>query len=302
MKPTVIGASVKGASHFRTETECQDSWKKVTCDNGTVIMAVADGHGSRSCPYSKTGSVIAVNTFCKIMSEYVENYSESPDALLTFLNREGDTKVAQAVDNEWKKRVKKIHSNNKRNIPIDNNSKNDMSQVYSQYGTTLLGLLLADGFLFAFQIGDGDIVYVSSNTVEPVVEGDRILGVETHSLSRKDAWEKAISAVRRIDYCDNLPSMFLMSSDGFSNSFKNEEVFLKTCQEYFNTINQYGTEAVDENLKNWLTETSALGCGDDITVLMAYFSSENDDEEPDEAPTEEADVTEDKECEIVTDE
>ena len=28
------------------------------------------------------------------------------------------------------------------------------------------------------------------------------------------------------------------------------------------------------NLKGWLSETSAMGCGDDITVLIAYFSDD----------------------------
>ncbi len=35
-----------------------------------------------------------------------------------------------------------------------------------------------------------------------------------------------------------------------------------------------GTETVQTNLKKWLTETSELGCGDDITVVMAYFEGE----------------------------
>lgn len=270
MNKAVFGASAQGASHIRSETECQDSWKKVICDNGTIIMAVADGHGSKNCPYSKTGSSIAVNSFCKIMSEYVEKYSDSMDALLTFLNREGDTKVAQAIDSEWKKRVYKNHRDNKRDIPSDENNEIVLQQIYSQYGTTLLGLLLADGFLFAFQIGDGDIVFVSSGSVEPVIKGEKILGVETHSLSKMDAWKKAITAVRRMDYSTCLPSMFLMSSDGFSNSYKNEDEFSKTCRDYYEMINQYGAKAVSENLKNWLAETSAMGCGDDITVLIAY--------------------------------
>ena len=39
-------------------------------------------------------------------------------------------------------------------------------------------------------------------------------------------------------------------------------------------IQQYGADAVAANLKSWLSETSAMGCGDDITVLIAYFSDD----------------------------
>ena len=34
----------------------------------------------------------------------------------------------------------------------------------------------------------------------------------------------------------------------------------------------YGPDAVAENLPEWLSETSRLGCGDDTTLLIAYFA------------------------------
>ena len=62
MKRIAFGESVQGASHKRNETECQDSMKKVEFEDGSVVLAVADGHGSKACPFSKSGSGIAVNT------------------------------------------------------------------------------------------------------------------------------------------------------------------------------------------------------------------------------------------------
>lgn len=276
MKRIVFGTSVQGASHIRSEVECQDSFKKLVCDDGTVIMAVADGHGSKNCPFSKTGSSIAVNVFCKIMSEYINSFADSSEQLLTYLNREGDTKVAQEIDLEWKRRVEKVHKKNKRAISMNESGEPIKSKIYSQYGTTLLGLLLANDYLFAFQIGDGDIIFASANRVDPVIKGDKILGVETHSLSKIDAWKKAITVVRRMNIENDLPSMFFMSSDGFANSYKNEDEFNKTCSDYLEMINQYGVKAVNDNLKSWLSETSSMGCGDDITVLIAYYPAEQD--------------------------
>ena len=272
MKRVVFGTNVQGASHIRSEVECQDSYKTHYCSDGTIIMAVADGHGSKSCPYSKTGSTIAVNVFCKIMSEYIKNYNDSSEQLLTYLNREGDTKVAREIDSEWKCRVEKIHRKNKRDIPINESGEPDKSKIYAQYGTTLLGLVLFNDYLFAFQIGDGDIVFVSNDSIDSVIKGDKILGVETHSMSKNDAWKKAITVVRRMSFDSQLPAMFLMSTDGFANSYKNEDEFNKTCSEYLEMINQHGVKAVSDNLKSWLSETSAFGCGDDITVLIAYLT------------------------------
>ena len=71
MKQTVIGESVRGASHRRNALPCQDSKKKIENADGTVIMAVADGHGSDSCPHSKSGSNIAVNVFCNLLCDQI---------------------------------------------------------------------------------------------------------------------------------------------------------------------------------------------------------------------------------------
>ena len=182
----IFGASVQGASHVRSGRECQDSLKKVVLDSGAVILAVADGHGSDSCPYSKTGSFTAVNVFCKILGDYLETYDGQPEMLFTFLKREGDTKIAQEIDVEWKRRILRLHAKSNREMPLDADGEKDREAVYRLYGSTLLGLVLTKGFLFAFQLGDGDIVKVSESGVYSVIEADKILGTaqENHYIAQ----------------------------------------------------------------------------------------------------------------------
>jgi hypothetical protein len=62
-----------------------------------------------------------------------------------------------------------------------------------------------------------------------------------------------------------------MSTDGFANSYRSQEDFKKTCRDYYLMIQEHGFDAVAENLKGWLSETSELGCGDDITVVLSYY-------------------------------
>lgn len=274
MRKFIFGDSVQGASHKRTGMECQDSYKKIECDDGTIILAVADGHGSKSCPYSKTGSSIAVNVFCKVMEEFHESYADNIEMLLTYLNREGDTKVAQAVDSEWKRRVLKVHTNNKRETSLRDDGEKNKQEIFKQYGSTLVGLMITPVFLFAFQLGDGDISYVDDNGFDQVLYAEKILGTETHSLSKMGSWKKVISAVRRRDCSKESPSAFMMSTDGFANSYKNEDEFKKTCIDYYEMLKQHGAEAVNANLREWLIETSEMGCGDDITLLIAYFAED----------------------------
>jgi len=276
MKRNVFGNCVQGASHKRTNLECQDSYKRIELDDNTVIMAVADGHGSNSSPYSKTGSTIAVNVFCKVISEYIESYSGESERLLTFLNREGDTKIAQAIDAEWKRRVLKAHKDKKREVPLDANGEKDKVAIYRLYGSTLVGLVITTTYVFAFQLGDGDITYVDDSGIDKVLQSDKILGTETHSLCKPDSWKRAITAVRRRDIESSIPCMFMLSTDGFSNSYKSEQEFEKTCIEYFEMIKQYGVSAVEASLSSWLAETSELGCGDDITVLIAHYAASSE--------------------------
>ena len=272
---SVFGESVQGASHIRNGRECQDSLKKVEKDEDTVILAVADGHGSDACPYSKTGSYVAVNVFCKILGDYLETYAGRPEILLTFLKREGDTKVAQEIDAEWKRRILKIHVKCKREMIADAEGNKDKASIYKMYGSTLLGLVITKDFLFAFQLGDGDIVKVSEAGVQNIIEADKILGTETHSLSKAESWKKAITFMKKQEENERLPVMYMLSSDGMANSFKNDNEFKKTCNDYFALLNEHGAKAVSDNLKIWLNETSELGCGDDITALFAYYNDRN---------------------------
>jgi len=271
MNRRIYGESVRGASHIRSNTMCQDSLKIVEADENIVIVSVADGHGSASCPYSKTGSRIATNVFCRVMEDILDNFADDMEALPTYLNREGELKVAQAVDTEWKRRVWKAHLDNKREKPLLENGEVNKPEVYKQYGTTLLGLMITPKFIFAFQLGDGDIIYIDDNTLQPVITADKILGTETHSLCKMNSWNNALSMIRIRDIDEELPCLFMMSTDGFANSYKTEDDFYKTCRDYYSVIKEHGFEVVSSNLKNWLDETSELGCGDDITVVMSYF-------------------------------
>ena len=271
MNRMIYGECVRGASHVRSNIVCQDSYKKVELSKDVIILAAADGHGSTSCPYSKTGSVIATNVFCKVMEDILESFKEDAESLPTYLNREGEVKVAQAIDAEWKRRVWKAHTDNKREKPVGADGELDREAVYKQYGTTLLGLLITPKFIFGYQLGDGDILYMDSDGIQPVISPDKILGTETHSLSKMNSWKSTITMIRMRDILEDIPYLFMMSTDGFANSYASEGEFHQTCREYYELIKENGFDVVKSNLKDWLTETSEFGCGDDVTVVLAYF-------------------------------
>ena len=274
MKHSIISERVQGASHKRVDKICQDNYFRKEIGEDITILAVADGHGSDASPFSETGSKIAVDIFGNIMENYVQAYRNQEDQLLTFLNRESEVKLARSIDETWKAKVLANHLKNKRPTPKTPSGKKDEKTIYRMYGTTLLGILITKTFVFAFQMGDGDMVLVNVVKADFLLEGDHLLGVETHSLSRENAWEKAISVVKRREADEVIPFAIMMSTDGFSNSYKSEDAYLHACREYFSMIKEHGLEAVDKNLKQWLEETSQHGSGDDITMVIAYFYKE----------------------------
>lgn len=277
MKRYICDGIVKGATHVRNQMPCQDNKKIVEISDKIAIVAVADGHGSTKCPRSDRGSMIAVNSFYKVMKNYLKAYGgekEEYSSLLTFLNREGDMRFAQDVCEEWQARVKQSFYKNKVEGMTDADGNIKWSSVFSLYGTTLLGMLITDSFVFSFQIGDGDISIVTRDEVEPLVEPEKFLGIETHSLSRPDAWRKAVSSIHRREIEKEKSYMYILSTDGFANSYASDVEYQKTCKDYLKMIQEHGADTVQLNLKKWLTETSELGCGDDITVVMVYFQKE----------------------------
>lgn len=274
MKRYVCGECVKGATHERSGAPLQDSKKIIEVSDRVTILAVADGHGSAKCPRSDRGSTMAVNSFCTVISNYLMSYGQDENGmenLVTFLNREGDMRFAQDVCEEWQARVKQSFYKNKDERFVAADGSFDWKNIYSLYGTTLLGMLITDSFVFSFQIGDGDITMVTADTISSLVDAEKFLGTETHSLSKENAWRKAATSLRRKEADDDTPYLYLISTDGFANSYVSDVEYQKTCRDYYNMIGQHGFDAVRDNLGKWLKETSELGCGDDVTLVLTYF-------------------------------
>jgi len=212
---------------------------------------------------SQDGSKIATKTFCDLISLYHEK--NNPEDLMMFLNRDGKIIIPKLIENFWKNNVIDFHKQNSRDIPNDYSEE----KIYKQYGSTLLGLFLTKDFIYAFQLGDGDIICVTENEISPILPSEYLLGVETFSLSNKNAWKYANSSIFQRT-SKKSPSLYLLASDGFSNSHASQEDFYQTCNEYYKLFIDNKSEYVQKNLEQWLNETSEQGCGDDITVAFAF--------------------------------
>ena len=266
----ILGRSVQGFSHIRNKKPCQDWYEALRINNPGAaydIIAVADGHGSLSCPYSGDGSRLAARTFCKLMREYCGAYDE--EGLRRFIN-EKKLELSKKIVETWEEDVIKFHTREGRE---PSTGLDERQNILKQYGTTLLGILIAPSFVYSFRIGDGNMVYIDSDVTEELLEGDKILGVETWSMSSAKAWQKSHYEVRNFGESLKKNHMYMLTTDGFVNSYETDKDFYLTCQAYYQMFLEGKSKDIDQNLSFWLDEVSEKGCGDDITAVFAFYEA-----------------------------
>ena len=137
----VLGASVPGVSHLASGTECQDNHAAIQLDDGTLILAVADGAGSAA--RAADGATCAVDTAVELArTRLLEDGYPSSDAawqqfLRTLLE---DTRIALGQ------------------LAGVNVLEDHDATALEPYATTLLLAVVTPACVAAAQVGDGAIV------------------------------------------------------------------------------------------------------------------------------------------------
>ena len=296
MKVQTCAKSVVGATHIRKNPEnpvCQDANYISTKIDGVTVIAVADGHGSEACKHSDEGAYRAVHAFTDVMndlfSDFYAKYPEGDAAMLgSVMTSDNEHGLAKKIEATWRRRVERKHKVEKREILERDNEKIegkkssiakanemiDQSKLdFMEYGTTLLGVAIADDCAFVYQIGDGDIQIFTEDGVRSLVDADKFLGVETYSLAHDLSWSFAKTTMVPLKDIKK-PFLIMMSTDGLNNSYINSKEFETCCKDYFEIIRDEGFKTVEKELEGWLRDTSDNGCGDDVTVALAYFSED----------------------------
>jgi len=255
---------VQGATHIRQDKICQDAlFIHPVQGKDFALACVADGHGSDRCPYSDEGAAAAVKIAADILAELLE--SDDPKNMLA---AQKDIRLPRLIEAIWKETVQTAYERKAEAQPPEENGEIPPFS-YELYGTTLLALVAAPGFVFALQIGDGDIVAIdpdgSARYVLPPCDHP---GNETESLCMEDSWKYVRTQLIPIDSTQPAPHMLLLSTDGYANSFVDSAGFLKAGADIYRLWRENGRAYIEENLPGWLSQTSADGSGDDISVAI----------------------------------
>lgn len=285
----LIGASIQGYSHLRSNKKNQDSFNIFPNEPITsppIIFALSDGHGGEKYYRSDIGSKLAVESAIEILTEFTKSplIEEINTENIEEMNKKIKNTVCLDIVKNWRKKV--ASQENPEDIKGDFNSiqreKNRPSIVDKQlepYGSTLLIAVICTNCGIFIQLGDGDILFLSGkNQVErPIPKDENLIANETYSLCLPGAEHYfKVNCIlfgnkNEIDNSSD-PSLIMLSTDGYSNSYTSDENFEKVLIDLSKIIFenpeglQSGIKNIKDNLESWLQETSKLGSGDDITV------------------------------------
>jgi serine/threonine protein phosphatase PrpC len=273
----VAHACVRGSSHRRSGLPNQDAVQAIVAPaaQGTVAVAVvSDGHGSPRHFRSQVGSSLAVSTVAATLQTFLAD-SVALNGKVPFVPEQVH-ELERRIVSGW---LSAVHSD------LDHNpfSESELATVEAEegvdgraavenspelaYGATLLAAAATDHLLLYLQLGDGEILSVDTQgvTTRPLPPDDRLVANQTTSLCQPEAWKEFRSSW----VTDGaLPSLVLLSTDGYANSFRSDEDFLKIGQDYLEIIRQQGISSLAEELPDILNEATQQGSGDDITLAI----------------------------------
>jgi serine/threonine protein phosphatase PrpC len=273
----VAHACVRGSSHQRSGLPNQDAVQSIVTPaaQGTVAVAVvSDGHGSPRHFRSQIGSSLAVSTVAATLQGFLRD-SVALNGQVPFVPEQVH-ELERKIVSGWLAAVQSDLNNNPFTeaeltaLESQEGAEGRAAAVASPelaYGATLLAAAATDRVLLYLQLGDGEILSVTAQgtTTRPLPPDDRLIANQTTSLCQPEAWKDFRSA-----WVTNgaLPSLVLLSTDGYANSFRSDEDFLKIGQDYLEIIREQGISSLAEELPAILTEATQQGSGDDITLAI----------------------------------
>jgi Protein phosphatase 2C len=276
----VLGASVRGDSHRRSGAPNQDAIALIPGERGPAIVAVADGHGSAESFRSDTGSAFAVRVATSAVREFFQEIDSASD--LGDVERRAKASLVPRIVSGWTEAVnadlaeRPITEDDVARLRERGVGADPTADPLVVYGATLVMAAVADSILLLLQIGDGDVVAVSERAdgaaaKRPVPKDPRLVGNQTTSLCLPEAVDDF--RVRAIDLrAADVPSLLVVSTDGYANSFVNDGAFLQAGPDILSRVKEHGLDWVGEQLPGWLDGASKHGSGDDITMGLLVRS------------------------------
>jgi serine/threonine protein phosphatase PrpC len=260
----MAGATVPGAVHLRAGRHNQDAvrWLPRSGGGERVVMAVSDGHGSPASPRSGLGAALAVEIATDVLWQLA--HPISPAMLAAAVTTMVTRWTSQVLEHLARYPLTAAEFGRPSDGGLDRPERPTVV-----YGSTLLFAVVSVHELVLGQLGDGDVVVVddTGQAARPLPADERLMAHVTTSLSDDDA----VGNVRTRIVDAGRSRLVLLATDGYANSFRNDDAFLQVGPDLLRTADTEGIGSIRASLPGWLAETTREGAGDDIGVTIAVL-------------------------------
>ena len=261
--PSICVQSVIGNSHRIKGTENQDfgdSW--IDKETGHWALAIADGHGSSSHPYSQAGSRLAVKA---ALGSIKQALNESDSDVVNY--KSFASEIYGNILSLWEELVLADYSE----LHSDADTATEItSDILIKYGTTLCFSFGLYDLILVASIGDSDVFWRNQSgltrSFNIFSQAADDVGEATHSLCSKNSMRMlSVTAIQ-------VPQggTFLFGTDGIKKSIPDENS-LSQLLDYYHDLSYNEFPKVKEDLKEQLNELTVNGSGDDCTLAILHI-------------------------------
>jgi serine/threonine protein phosphatase PrpC len=256
---SVGSCSIMGASHAAIGIPNQDavSFRVVDAGGTAAVLALSDGHGAPQHFRSGIGSHVAVEVATAVLAELIVE----PTALAASSGARRRAAIEETLA-RWRAQVEAHAAAH----PLAREALFDEGDPLVPYGATLIAAAVAPGAIFTMQLGDGDLLLgrTDGSFLRPLPDDEGMIGEQTYSLCQADAAERVRARLLTAD--DGVIDFVMLSTDGLAKSFRDQQKFAELAASWRERIATSGVAALTETLDPVLSDISANGSRDDVTV------------------------------------
>jgi Protein phosphatase 2C len=267
----IVTASVTGPSHVRQALTNQDHWCVEDLGSGRMLLAVADGAGSRT--QAAHGSLLAIQATKSAADRWFR--SAPPGALEDWEHRLSG--FAQSCQEFFDRDVERAAEGLAARTP----DASPVGGLRREFATTLLAVVADPPLFGCFGVGDGFLILDRQPGGPHLVVGppnDREHGGGTVFLTSA----RRAEFLTRLTICDPYVRGFVLCTDGLIDGVLAQRTapdgrrFLAAPPEFGSYFEYFANPGVqpDELSRKLQGEDFARTSGDDKTMLMALISQQ----------------------------
>lgn len=287
-----------GESHLATGKPCQD-FSLAESKKEFAVAIVSDGHGGSRYFRSDVGSKKAVRCAKKAIEKFVKDTDIrdlfSNSRLKTF-GIESDVKnkddqhyralswLTYSIIAQWHKEIQKhaletplseweLSHIDKQYIEEFKVKLQDETATFEKtYGCTLMAYVQTETFWFAFQIGDGKMVFFNRDergieVCQPIPWDERCFLNKTTSICDSDA-------SKEFRYCccgdEKFPEVVFLGSDGIDDTYGDGDRLTDFYIRLYKEVVSTSLNKAKKVLESDLPQISKIGSKDDMSIACVY--------------------------------